>query len=105
MARPLFQLRAALFRQQSRSGESARRSLIEKREHQLAFGHDRVVYYTTAMRPGNPIAAGLCQFGMNEKSVAGKNGLAEFYFVRAHEIADPTSVLRQLPQKNASELC
>src|ERR671919_340262 len=63
-------------------------SFIEKREHQFAFGDDRVVYHAMAFRFCKTFAARLGQLGMNENCIARENRFAKFYAIRAHEIAD-----------------
>jgi hypothetical protein len=67
---------------------------IQKREHKIAFGNDGVVYHATAARFGQSTLAGLEQFGVNEKRIPRENWFPKFYFIRAHEIADPARSLR-----------
>src|SRR4030095_3936657 len=86
------------------SGESARHSFIEEREHQLAFGDDCVVHYAVALRFRHAIATRSRQLGVNKNRVAWKNRFAKFHLVRAHEIAGTTRSLRQFEQKNTGYL-
>src|SRR5207244_7832220 len=104
-ARRSFRHRSLRWDQRSRSGESARRSFIEKRKHQFGFGNDRVVYYAMALRFRHAIATRSRQLGVNENRVARKNRFAKFHLVRTHEIADTTRSLRQFEQKNTGHLC
>src|SRR5437764_3291823 len=70
-------------------------SFIQECEHQIAFGHDGVVYHATAARFRQPTLPGFKQLRMNEKGVAWENWFPKFYFIRAHEITDPARSLRQ----------
>ena len=78
--------------------------LSRKREHQLAFGDDRVVHHAAALRLGDAVAARLGQLGVNEERVAGKNRFAKFYVVRAHEITDPAGALASAHHQHARHL-
>src|SRR5437764_13115567 len=68
---------------------------IQECEHQIAFGHDGVVYHATAARFRQPTLPGFKQLRMNEKCVAWENWFPKFYFICAHEITDPARSLRQ----------
>src|SRR5262249_27304073 len=78
---------------------------IQERKHQVAFGHDGVIYHATAARFRQPALPSFEQFGMNEKCVARENWFPKFYFVRTNEITDPVRTFRQSQQKNACHLC
>src|SRR4030095_4939386 len=86
------------------SGESARSSFIEEREHQFGLRDDCVVHYAVALRFRHAIATRSRQLGVNENRVARKNRFAKFHLVRTHEIADTTRSLRQFEQKNTGHL-
>src|SRR6266516_7332811 len=68
--------------------ESARRSFIEKREHQFAFRDDRVVNDAITFGFCHAFAARSGELGMNEHGVPRKHRFAKLYAVRAHEIPD-----------------
>src|SRR6476646_1909946 len=67
--------------------------LIEKGEHQLAFGDDGVVHHAAAHRLGQLVAARLGQLRVNEEGVTGENRFAKFDAIGAHEITDAACAL------------
>src|SRR6266542_52896 len=79
--------------------------LVEKREHQFAFGDDRVVYYAMAFGLGKSFAARIGQLGMNEDGVARENRFTKFHSICAHEIADATGIFCQFESQDAGHLC
>src|SRR5262249_11327864 len=81
------------------------RSFVEEGKHQFGLGDDRVIYDAMAFRFSHAVAARPDELGVDEDGVAGQNWFAKFYFVGAHEVADPASGFRQLEQQNAGHLC
>src|SRR5438309_10264833 len=98
MVRWSFLRRFPLVDRQWPSDESARRSFIEKREHQFAFRDDRVVNDAVTFRFCHAFAARSGELSMNEHRAPRKHWFAKLYAVRAHEIPDAARRFCQFEQ-------